>query len=184
MSEIHIPSHPHQDGFSAVVKCRFQRDCFNSRHNRVQVKTEQSGKFQLKCKLDENRKAFSLIFLLFYELLSMKICKLASLPSLSTGPRFHCSKLHYLEKCRADYTVLILPGLDIKAFRKAMKMIMDNITEEDIDIIFMKIDTDCDGSVGWEEYLNYILREYRGKEDMLKSKSPLLFQTPMKIIPV
>ncbi|KAG6938464.1 EF-hand calcium binding domain 8, partial [Chelydra serpentina] len=75
-------------------------------------------------------------------------------------------------------------GLDIKAFRKAMKMIMDNITEEDIDIIFMKIDTDCDGSVGWEEYLNYILREYRGKEDMLKSKSPLLFQTPMKIIPV
>ncbi|KAH1182263.1 hypothetical protein KIL84_010017, partial [Mauremys mutica] len=75
-------------------------------------------------------------------------------------------------------------GLDIKEFRRAMKMIMDNITEEDIDIIFMKIDTDCDGSVGWEEYLNYILREYRGKDDMLKSKSPLLFQTPMKIIPV
>ncbi|KAM9120871.1 EF-hand calcium-binding domain-containing protein 8 isoform 2-T2 [Pangshura tecta] len=75
-------------------------------------------------------------------------------------------------------------GLNIKEFRKAMKKIMDNITEEDIDIIFMKIDTDCDGSVGWEEYLNYILREYRGKDDMLKSKSPLLFQTPMKIIPV
>nr|XP_023964663.1 EF-hand calcium-binding domain-containing protein 8 isoform X1 [Chrysemys picta bellii] len=75
-------------------------------------------------------------------------------------------------------------GLDLKEFRKAMKKIMDNITEEDIDIIFMKIDTDCDGSVGWEEYLNYILREYRGKDDMLKSKSPLLFQTPMKIIPM
>ncbi|XP_067410641.1 LOW QUALITY PROTEIN: EF-hand calcium-binding domain-containing protein 8 [Emydura macquarii macquarii] len=75
-------------------------------------------------------------------------------------------------------------GLDIKAFRKAMKKIMDNITEEDIDVIFMKIDADCDGSMGWEEYLNYILREYRGKDDMLKSKSPLLFQIPMKTIPV
>ncbi|XP_025035806.2 EF-hand calcium-binding domain-containing protein 8 [Pelodiscus sinensis] len=75
-------------------------------------------------------------------------------------------------------------GLDAKEFRKAMKKIIDYITEEDIDIIFMKIDTDCDGSVSWEEYLNYVLREYRGKDDMLRSQSPLLFQIPMKTIPV
>ncbi|XP_074867987.1 EF-hand calcium-binding domain-containing protein 8 [Carettochelys insculpta] len=75
-------------------------------------------------------------------------------------------------------------GLDIKEFHKAMKKIIDHITEEDIDIIFMKIDTDCDGSVSWEEYLNYILWEYRGKDDMLRSKSPLLFQMPIKVIPV
>lgn len=78
------------------------------------------------------------------ELLLILNCHFEVLCSVYFFNRHNC-----LEKFRAEYTVLILPGLDIKEFRKAMKKIMDNITEEDIDIIFMKIDTDCDGSVGW-----------------------------------
>ncbi|XP_063000291.1 EF-hand calcium-binding domain-containing protein 8 [Elgaria multicarinata webbii] len=75
-------------------------------------------------------------------------------------------------------------GLDIEEFRKAMKKIMGNISDEDIDVIFMKVDTNCDGSVDWEEYLNYMLREYRGKDDMLKNKMLPEFQTPMTSISV
>ncbi|XP_077192202.1 EF-hand calcium-binding domain-containing protein 8 isoform X2 [Paroedura picta] len=75
-------------------------------------------------------------------------------------------------------------GLDIDEFRKAMKKIMGNISDEDIDVIFMKVDTNCDGAVDWEEYLNYMLCEYRGKDDMEKSQLFPEFTTTMKPIPV
>ncbi|XP_015281661.1 PREDICTED: EF-hand calcium-binding domain-containing protein 8 [Gekko japonicus] len=75
-------------------------------------------------------------------------------------------------------------GLDIIEFRRAMKKIMGNISDEDIDVIFMKVDTNCDGSVDWEEYLNYMLCEYRGKEDMQKSKLFPEFVMNMKAVPV
>ncbi|KAJ7332331.1 hypothetical protein JRQ81_014511, partial [Phrynocephalus forsythii] len=75
-------------------------------------------------------------------------------------------------------------GLDMEEFRKAMKKIMGNIPDEDIDVIFMKVDINCDGAVDWEEYLNYMLREYRGKDDMQKSKLLPEFQPNMKRVPV
>ncbi|XP_067323171.1 EF-hand calcium-binding domain-containing protein 8 [Anolis sagrei] len=75
-------------------------------------------------------------------------------------------------------------GLDIEEFRKAMKKIMGDISDEDIDVIFMKVDINCDGAVDWEEYLNYMLREYRGKDDMMKNKMIPEFQTNMKRVPV
>ncbi|KAM6458028.1 EF-hand calcium-binding domain-containing protein 8 [Liasis olivaceus] len=75
-------------------------------------------------------------------------------------------------------------GLNMDEFRKAMKKIMGDISDEDIDVIFMKVDANCDGSVDWEEYLNYMLREYRGKDDMLKSKLLPEFQTTMKAVSV
>ncbi|XP_053098931.1 EF-hand calcium-binding domain-containing protein 8 isoform X2 [Hemicordylus capensis] len=75
-------------------------------------------------------------------------------------------------------------GLDMEEFRKAMKKIMGDISDEDVDVIFMKVDTNCDGSVDWEEYLNYMLREYRGKDDMLKSQLLPEFQATMKPVPV
>ncbi|XP_066480842.1 EF-hand calcium-binding domain-containing protein 8 [Tiliqua scincoides] len=75
-------------------------------------------------------------------------------------------------------------GLDMEEFRKAMKKIMGGISDEDVDVIFMKVDTNCDGSVDWEEYLNYMLREYRGKDDMLKNEMIPEFQITMKPVPV
>uniref|UniRef100_A0ACB8F6N7 Uncharacterized protein n=1 Tax=Sphaerodactylus townsendi TaxID=933632 RepID=A0ACB8F6N7_9SAUR len=74
-------------------------------------------------------------------------------------------------------------GLDMDEFREAMKK-MGNIPEEDIDVIFMKVDTNCDGSVDWEEYLNYMLCEYRGKDIMQKTKELPGLVTTMKPVPV
>ncbi|XP_070604832.1 EF-hand calcium-binding domain-containing protein 8 [Erythrolamprus reginae] len=75
-------------------------------------------------------------------------------------------------------------GLDMERFRKAIKKILGELSDEDVDVIFMKVDANCDGSVDWEEYLNYMLREYRGKDDMLKSKWLPEFQPSMKSISV
>nr|XP_056700915.1 EF-hand calcium-binding domain-containing protein 8 [Euleptes europaea] len=75
-------------------------------------------------------------------------------------------------------------GLDMEEFRKAMKKITSSLSDEDIDDIFMKVDTNCDGSVDWEEYLNYMLCEYRGKDDMQKSKMFPGLSMNMKTVPV
>ena len=34
-------------------------------------------------------------------------------------------------------------------FRDAMKKIMGDVDDEDVDIIFMKVDTNCDGRMDW-----------------------------------
>uniref|UniRef100_A0A803THS0 WD repeat-containing protein on Y chromosome n=1 Tax=Anolis carolinensis TaxID=28377 RepID=A0A803THS0_ANOCA len=80
--------------------------------------------------------------------------------------------------------IFFFKGLDMEEFRKAMKKIMGDISDEDIDVIFMKVDINCDGAVDWEEYLNYMLREYRGKDDMMKNKLLPEFKPNMKRVPV
>ncbi|XP_041712372.1 uncharacterized protein LOC121545686 [Coregonus clupeaformis] len=72
-------------------------------------------------------------------------------------------------------------GLDMDQFRDAMKKIMD---DEDVDIIFMKVDTNCDGRMDWVEYLNYMLLEYREKDSLQQQNRPLYFPKPLKIVPV
>ena len=42
----------------------------------------------------------------------------------------------------------------------------DQVTDEELDMIFMKVDTNCDGTVDWEEYLTYMLLECREKDSM------------------
>lgn len=37
----------------------------------------------------------------------------------------------------------------MEEFREAIKKIMGDIDDEDVDIIFMKVDTNCDGGVDW-----------------------------------
>ncbi|XP_067097018.1 WD repeat-containing protein on Y chromosome-like [Osmerus mordax] len=75
-------------------------------------------------------------------------------------------------------------GLSMNEFRIAIKEIMGDVNDEDLDNIFMKVDTNCDGSVDWEEYLNYMLLEYREKDSLQKQNRPLYFPKPLKIIPV
>lgn len=55
--------------------------------------------------------------------------------------------------------MLILSGLDIEEFREAVKEIMGNIENEDIDVMFMKVDSNCDGSVVWVMLLSCIIRD-------------------------
>uniref|UniRef100_H2XNQ0 WD repeat-containing protein on Y chromosome n=1 Tax=Ciona intestinalis TaxID=7719 RepID=H2XNQ0_CIOIN len=58
-------------------------------------------------------------------------------------------------------------GLDMKEFRVAMKKTMGNdIDDTELDMIFMKVDNNCDGTVDWDEYLSYMLLEYQEKKNM------------------
>ncbi len=68
-------------------------------------------------------------------------------------------------------------------FRNAMRQAMgEHLTDKDLDIMFMKVDTNCDGTVDWDEYLSYMLLEYRGKDDMnLENKPKPLPRKPRKV---
>ncbi|KAI4873765.1 hypothetical protein NFI96_010621 [Prochilodus magdalenae] len=72
----------------------------------------------------------------------------------------------------------------MEEFRDAIKEIMGDVEDEELDIIFMKVDTNCDGTVDWEEYLNYMLLEYREKDSLQKQNLPLYFPKPLVIVPV
>ncbi|MGH0140357.1 UNVERIFIED_CONTAM: hypothetical protein FKN15_048107 [Acipenser sinensis] len=93
----------------------------------------------------------------------------------------HAKRLTVMAKVNADK---LEPGLDMEEFREAMKKIMGEVEDEDLDIIFMKVDTNCDGSVDWDEYLNYMLLEYREKDSLHRQNRPLFFPKPLKLIPV
>ena len=65
-------------------------------------------------------------------------------------------------------------GLDIDEFKVAMrKTVGKNSTEDEIEVLFMKVDANCDGRVDWEEYVTYNLLEYKEKTlmfEMLREK--------------
>ncbi|XP_039248319.2 WD repeat-containing protein on Y chromosome-like [Styela clava] len=72
-------------------------------------------------------------------------------------------------------------GLDMEQFRVAMKKTMGyHINDTELDMIFMKVDTNCDGTVDWDEYLSYMLLEYQEKENMVMFNSDLPFPQPMR----
>lgn len=62
-------------------------------------------------------------------------------------------------------------GLDLNEFREALKRIIANKggilpDEEELAIIFMKVDANCDGTVDWEEFCSYMLMENQLKDVM------------------
>ncbi|KAK2181266.1 hypothetical protein NP493_404g02060 [Ridgeia piscesae] len=74
-------------------------------------------------------------------------------------------------------------GLTIRAFRKAMHLTMgDLMTDEDLDMIFMKVDMNSDGTVDWEEFTSYTLRKCR-ERDQMKSMGLKPFPRFVRVIP-
>lgn len=75
-------------------------------------------------------------------------------------------------------------GLDLDEFREALKRIIANKggilpDENELAIIFMKVDANCDGTVDWEEFCSYMLMENQLKDVMsrleredMKSEGP------------
>ena len=62
-------------------------------------------------------------------------------------------------------------GLDLDEFREALKRIIANKggilpDENELAIIFMKVDANCDGTVDWEEFCSYMLMENQLKDVM------------------
>ncbi|XP_066558971.1 WD repeat-containing protein on Y chromosome [Amia ocellicauda] len=75
-------------------------------------------------------------------------------------------------------------GLDMEEFRESMKKILVGVDDEELDIIFMKVDTNCDLTVDWDEYLNYTVLEYTEKDALHRQTRPLYFPKSLKIVPV
>ena len=65
-------------------------------------------------------------------------------------------------------------GLDIDEFKLALRStVAYNSTEDELEVLFMKVDANCDGVVDWEEYVTYNLLEYKEKTlmfEMLREK--------------
>ena len=62
-------------------------------------------------------------------------------------------------------------GLDLDEFKGAMKRIIANKggilpDQNELAIIFMKVDANCDGTVDWEEFCSYMLMENQLKDVM------------------
>ncbi|XP_037667023.1 EF-hand calcium-binding domain-containing protein 8 isoform X3 [Choloepus didactylus] len=74
--------------------------------------------------------------------------------------------------------------LDMEVFLKAMKKIMSNVPDEILEAVFLKVDSDCDGFITWQKYVDYVMCEFRGKELMRKSQYCLRFHLPMRIVPL
>ncbi|XP_013840709.2 EF-hand calcium-binding domain-containing protein 8 isoform X1 [Sus scrofa] len=84
-------------------------------------------------------------------------------------------------------------ALDMKAFVKAVKKILSHVTDEMLELLFLKVDTDCNGLVTWvrrapplpqQEYVDYVMSHFQGKEKMTRSQDRLRFHLPMRIIPL
>jgi len=59
-------------------------------------------------------------------------------------------------------------GLDMEQFRVAFKKAMGHdVDDRELDKMFMKVDTNCDGTVDMDEYLTYMLLEYQEKQSMV-----------------
>nr|XP_042132454.1 EF-hand calcium-binding domain-containing protein 8 isoform X2 [Peromyscus maniculatus bairdii] len=64
-----------------------------------------------------------------------------------------------------------------------MKTMLD-MSEEMLEVLFLKVDSDCNGYVSWQKYVDYMMREFQGKEEMRKSQYRLRFHLPMAVIPL
>uniref|UniRef100_A0A667H9I0 EF-hand domain-containing protein n=2 Tax=Felinae TaxID=338152 RepID=A0A667H9I0_LYNCA len=75
-------------------------------------------------------------------------------------------------------------ALGVKAFIKATKKILSSVSDEMLEALFLKVDTDCNGSITWQKYVDYVMREFQRKEMMRTSQYRLRFHLPMRIIPL
>ena len=79
--------------------------------------------------------------------------------------------------------IVTLGGLDVEEFGQAMKMAFGNSEELDdrqLEIMFMKVDTNCDGTVDWEEFCSYMLLENQQKDSMSRDYIDLPFPNPAR----
>ncbi|XP_023368025.1 EF-hand calcium-binding domain-containing protein 8 [Otolemur garnettii] len=75
-------------------------------------------------------------------------------------------------------------ALDLAGFIKATKKVLGTVSDEMLEALFLKVDSDCNGVVTWEECMDYMMREFQGKEEMRKNKYRLHFSLPMTIVPL
>ncbi|XP_069863613.1 EF-hand calcium-binding domain-containing protein 8 [Dipodomys merriami] len=95
----------------------------------------------------------------------------------------HFTELHLAKVEKVFEEDVGLNGaLDLKTFIKSMKKVLSNVTDEMLEALFLKVDSDCDGSVSWQKYVDFMMRELRVKEETRKNQYRLHFYFPMRII--
>ena len=58
-----------------------------------------------------------------------------------------------------------------------MKKVLGSKTDDrELEKLFMKVDTNCDGTVDWDEFLSYMLLEYLEKDLIKVRQNSLLVQ--------
>ncbi|XP_029392886.1 EF-hand calcium-binding domain-containing protein 8 [Mus pahari] len=75
-------------------------------------------------------------------------------------------------------------ALKKEGFIRIMKGVLSSMSEEMLEVLFLKVDSDCNGFVTWQKYVDYMMREFQGKEEMRKSQYRLRFHLPMTVIPL
>ncbi|XP_027723820.1 EF-hand calcium-binding domain-containing protein 8 [Vombatus ursinus] len=75
-------------------------------------------------------------------------------------------------------------ALNMESFQKVMKETFSSVTDEALEYLFWKVDADCDGLVTWRKYLDHLMRDFKGKEEMRKGQYRLRLQPPMRIVPL
>uniref|UniRef100_A0A0D9RJB5 EF-hand domain-containing protein n=2 Tax=Chlorocebus sabaeus TaxID=60711 RepID=A0A0D9RJB5_CHLSB len=78
----------------------------------------------------------------------------------------------------------LFEALGMDAFIKAMKKVLSSVSNEMLKELFLKVDSDCEGFVTWQKYVDYMMCEFQGKEDMQKSQYRLHFYLPMRVVPL
>uniref|UniRef100_A0A673UVG6 EF-hand domain-containing protein n=1 Tax=Suricata suricatta TaxID=37032 RepID=A0A673UVG6_SURSU len=74
-------------------------------------------------------------------------------------------------------------ALDMKVFIEAVKKVLSSVPDEMLQMLFLKADTDCNGTFTWQKYMDCMMCEFQRKELMRTSQYPLHF-LPMKTIPL
>ncbi|XP_057637093.1 EF-hand calcium-binding domain-containing protein 8 [Chionomys nivalis] len=92
----------------------------------------------------------------------------------------HLADLQKLFEKETDET----GALNKEGFIRIMKKMLRNMSEEMLEVLFLKVDSDCNGFVTWQKYVDYMMREFQGKEEMRKSQYRLRFHLPMTVIPL
>ncbi|OBS74416.1 hypothetical protein A6R68_15051, partial [Neotoma lepida] len=91
----------------------------------------------------------------------------------------HLADLQKLFEKETDKTGV----LDKNGFVRIMKKML-NVSEEMLEVLFLKVDSDCIGYVTWQKYVDYMMREFQGKEEMRRSQYRLRFHLPMTVVPL
>uniref|UniRef100_A0A8C4X3Y2 EF-hand domain-containing protein n=1 Tax=Erpetoichthys calabaricus TaxID=27687 RepID=A0A8C4X3Y2_ERPCA len=73
-------------------------------------------------------------------------------------------------------------SLNMNQFRQAVKSIREDMGNDEIDMLFMKLDVNCDGTVDWHKYLDYMVQEYRERECLEKYIQSHYFPKPMEVV--
>ncbi len=91
--------------------------------------------------------------------------------------------LHHLVELRKIFDKADKKGLDINEFRTAFTTILGKETnDEQIKIMFKKIDTNCRETIRWDVFCTYMLMEYQEKDDTVSHNEELKpYPYPMRI---